>query len=207
VCWTNSALHHEDVWGSGCIYPHFPDLCSSWRCVAALQQEKEPPGTRWVKGSVDPSAYLDDVEKRTFFTLPGLELRPLGRLARSQSLYRLRYPGSYHNACIFYKCLTFNRLVTADNTITPLVSFLHLPRLLLAAARPTTHNLTTAVTGRATAQAVSRWIPTAVWWCGILWWAKVALGQISPRTSVSPAQSTFLLLLHNHLHYHPRLVQ
>jgi hypothetical protein len=27
-------------------------------------------------------------------TLPGLELRPLGSPARSQSLYRLRYPGS-----------------------------------------------------------------------------------------------------------------
>jgi hypothetical protein len=29
----------------------------------------------------------------------------------------------------------------------------------------------------------------------------------SPRTSVSPAQSTIHLLLHNHLHYHPRLAQ
>jgi hypothetical protein len=32
-------------------------------------------------------------------------------------------------------------------------------------------------------------------------------GRSSPRTSVSPAQSTFHLLLHNHLHYHPRLAQ
>jgi hypothetical protein len=38
-------------------------------------------------------AGLDDVEKRKFLTLPGLELRPLVRPARSQSLYRLRYPG------------------------------------------------------------------------------------------------------------------
>jgi hypothetical protein len=29
-----------------------------------------------------------------FFTLPELEFRPLGRPARSQSVYRLRYPGS-----------------------------------------------------------------------------------------------------------------
>jgi uncharacterized protein YbcI len=28
-------------------------------------------------------------------TLPGLELRPLGRPARSESVYRLLYPGSY----------------------------------------------------------------------------------------------------------------
>jgi hypothetical protein len=44
---------------------------------------------------VDPRTALDDVEKRKFLTLPGLELPPdsLGRPARSQSLYRLRYPG------------------------------------------------------------------------------------------------------------------
>jgi hypothetical protein len=44
---------------------------------------------------VGPRAGLDEVEKRKFLTLPGLELLPLGRPARSQSLYRLRYPGSY----------------------------------------------------------------------------------------------------------------
>jgi hypothetical protein len=37
------------------------------------------PGTHWIGGWVDPRAGLDDVEK----TLPGLELRPLGRPARS----------------------------------------------------------------------------------------------------------------------------
>jgi hypothetical protein len=43
---------------------------------------------------VDPRAGLDDVEKRKFLPLPGLELRPLGRPARSQSRYRLSYSGS-----------------------------------------------------------------------------------------------------------------
>jgi hypothetical protein len=41
---------------------------------------------------VDPRAGLDDVEKRKFLPPPGLELQPLGRPTRSQSLYRLRYP-------------------------------------------------------------------------------------------------------------------
>jgi hypothetical protein len=41
---------------------------------------------------------LDNAEKTKFFTLPGLEFRPLGRPARSQSLYRLSYPGSYLKA-------------------------------------------------------------------------------------------------------------
>jgi hypothetical protein len=43
---------------------------------------------------VDPRTGLYDVEKRKFLTLTGLEFRPLGRPARSQLLYRLRYPGS-----------------------------------------------------------------------------------------------------------------
>jgi hypothetical protein len=38
---------------------------------------------------VDPKAGLDNLEKRKFLTLPGLELRPLGRPARSLSPYRL----------------------------------------------------------------------------------------------------------------------
>jgi hypothetical protein len=52
------------------------------------------PGTHWRGGWVDPRAGLDDVDKRKFLTLLGLELRPLGCPVRSQSLYRLRYPGT-----------------------------------------------------------------------------------------------------------------
>jgi hypothetical protein len=37
-----------------------------------------------------PRSGLDDMEKRKFLTVPGLELRSLGRPARSQSLYRLK---------------------------------------------------------------------------------------------------------------------
>jgi hypothetical protein len=43
---------------------------------------------------MDLSAGLDDLEKKKIVTLPELELRPLGRPARSQSLYRLSYPRS-----------------------------------------------------------------------------------------------------------------
>jgi hypothetical protein len=62
---------------------------------AALPPGERAPGTHWVEGWVDPRASLDDLEKRKFLTLPRLKLRPLGRPARSQSLYRLRYPGSH----------------------------------------------------------------------------------------------------------------
>jgi hypothetical protein len=59
---------------------------------------------------VGPRADLDDVEKRKFLTLPGLELQPLGHPSRSQSLYRQRYPG-----CIFLS-LQFNDGVSIETT-------------------------------------------------------------------------------------------
>jgi hypothetical protein len=52
------------------------------------------PGFIWIGGLVDHRAGLDDVKNREFLILPGLELRPLGLPARTQSLYRLSYPGS-----------------------------------------------------------------------------------------------------------------
>jgi hypothetical protein len=52
------------------------------------------PRTLWIGGWVGSIAGLVDMEKRKFLLPPGLELRPLGRPARSQSLYGLRYPGS-----------------------------------------------------------------------------------------------------------------
>jgi hypothetical protein len=36
---------------------------------------------------------------------------------------------------------------------------------------------------------------------------KVAPGQVFSENFGFPCQSTFHLLLHNHLHYHPRLAQ
>jgi hypothetical protein len=44
-----------------------------------------------------PRDDLDGVDKRKILTLPRVELRPLGRPARKQSLYRLRYVGSLIN--------------------------------------------------------------------------------------------------------------
>jgi hypothetical protein len=37
LCFTNSALCHEDVWKSGCIYLRFLDLGTSWRRVVSLK--------------------------------------------------------------------------------------------------------------------------------------------------------------------------
>jgi hypothetical protein len=48
-----------------------------------LYTRGKSPGTDWIGGWVDPRAGLDDLEKRKFFTIPGLELRPLSRPARN----------------------------------------------------------------------------------------------------------------------------
>jgi hypothetical protein len=66
------------------------------------------PCTHWIEGWMDPRAGLDDVEKRTFLTLPGLELRPLGRSARSELLYRLRISADGSWALIELYCQVFH---------------------------------------------------------------------------------------------------
>jgi hypothetical protein len=49
---------------------------------AALPPGERTPGTHWIGGWVDLRAGLEDLEKRKFLNLPGLELRPLDRPAR-----------------------------------------------------------------------------------------------------------------------------
>jgi hypothetical protein len=71
--------------------------CSASRLYRFTPGERAP-STHWIGGWVDPRAGLQDVEKRKFLTLPGVELQALGRLARSQSLYRLSYPGCLHDS-------------------------------------------------------------------------------------------------------------
>jgi hypothetical protein len=46
-------------------------------------RRERAPGTHWIGGWLGPRTGLDDVEKRKFLTLPGLELRPFYHPARS----------------------------------------------------------------------------------------------------------------------------
>jgi hypothetical protein len=82
-----SSLCHEGVWGSRCINSRFLYLDTTWRWVVSftslpLYPRGKYPGTHWIGVWVDPRAGVDDVEKRKFLILTGLELRPLDRLAR-----------------------------------------------------------------------------------------------------------------------------
>jgi hypothetical protein len=102
--------------GSGCIDPGFLDLDTGWRWVVSLtprpvyHREKSPAiPTHEIGVWVDPRTGLDELEKRKFLSIPGLELWALGRPARSQSLYRLRY--------LSYKSLKF--VVKGNELISP----------------------------------------------------------------------------------------
>jgi hypothetical protein len=54
------------------------------------------PGTNLIRGWVGPKTGLEDVEIRKILPQPGLELGSFGRPARSQSVQRLRHPGSIY---------------------------------------------------------------------------------------------------------------
>jgi hypothetical protein len=76
------------------IYPRILDLGNTLRRMDRLPP---PPGgggspqRSCIGGWVGLRIGLDDVGKRTVLTLSGLELRPLGRPAHSQSLCQLLY--------------------------------------------------------------------------------------------------------------------
>jgi hypothetical protein len=100
----------------GCqIYPLVLDLGTNWRWavtftlwplysrrkisrhhLGSLGGPQSQSGRCGEEKILDPTRTrsLDDVERRKFLTLPGLEVRPRGRPARNLSLYRLGYPCS-----------------------------------------------------------------------------------------------------------------
>jgi hypothetical protein len=78
----NSRIKVKLSWGSGCIDPRFLDLGPSWRSVVSFMpfrftSEERASGTHWIGGWLSPRACVDDVGKRKFLTLPGLELQPV----------------------------------------------------------------------------------------------------------------------------------
>jgi hypothetical protein len=59
---------------------------------ALVGGEWSAPGSHWVGGWVGPRAGLDGMEKKKFWSLPGLKLQPLSCPACSQLLYRVPVP-------------------------------------------------------------------------------------------------------------------
>jgi hypothetical protein len=71
--------------------------CSPWDKTSRpglFNPGEGSPGTNWKEGWLGPRFGLEDVEKKKFLTLSGLELRPFRCPVRSQLLYQLRCPDS-----------------------------------------------------------------------------------------------------------------
>jgi hypothetical protein len=98
--------------GSGCIDHVFLTSALVGGEWSVSPPGERAPGAHWIGGWVGSRTGLDDMEKRRFLTLLGLELLPLCRPAHSQPLYRLRYPGSEVNVILKYN--EFPHFVTSQ---------------------------------------------------------------------------------------------
>jgi hypothetical protein len=83
--------------GEGCINQYFLDLGTSCRWVVGFTPRPLYPRGKSPQYPLDrmlcgPQAGLDDVEKIKLLTVPGLELRPLGRLASRHTDYTIPAP-------------------------------------------------------------------------------------------------------------------
>jgi hypothetical protein len=92
----NQIVQSKPIYYYSRSHKHFLDLSTSWRGVISFMPQPLYPRGK-IGDWMGPRTGLDDMEKRNLFPLPGLELRPLSHTARSQSLYRLKYPGSRTN--------------------------------------------------------------------------------------------------------------
>jgi hypothetical protein len=83
------------------------DLGTSWRWVVSFTPLPLYPRWKSPRYPLDrrlggPQSQSGRRGEGKFFTLPRLEHRSLGRPARSQSLYRLSYPGSSYDIILYY---------------------------------------------------------------------------------------------------------
>jgi hypothetical protein len=94
---------------------HWLKVSGQLHTLSALSLRERFPGTHWLGCWVGPITGLDDVEKRKCLPPLRLELRSLGRPARSRSLYRLCYPGCMLLRNVGLAVTTQNAVVRATN--------------------------------------------------------------------------------------------
>jgi hypothetical protein len=79
LCLANEALHHEDVWGSGCIDPRTLDLDTSWESVVKFMRRSLYPRGKNPLYPLDarlsgPQSRSGRRRKEDILSLRGLEL-------------------------------------------------------------------------------------------------------------------------------------
>jgi hypothetical protein len=90
-CWL-TFNGHQDI-----IDPHFLHLCTSWKWVVSFTPRPLYPRGKSPQYPLDvrlcgPQSQSGRRGEEKILDPTGTKTRPLGRPARSQSLYRLRYP-------------------------------------------------------------------------------------------------------------------
>jgi hypothetical protein len=90
-------------------------VSSQLHAPASLPPRKESPVPIWQEVGWAPGPVWTTWRKVKILPLLGLELRPLCRSASSQSLYRLRYPGSKKTALFINTAVRTSK----SNTISP----------------------------------------------------------------------------------------
>jgi hypothetical protein len=81
-------------------------------CSCRFTPGENAPSIHWTGGWVGPRIGLNDLEKRQFLTLQGLELRTLSRPVRGSLLYRLCYAS-------FSVGLVTSRILSTPHSHTP----------------------------------------------------------------------------------------
>jgi hypothetical protein len=94
------AVQDDPLLHNICIDTYFLDLKTNWKWVVNFTPQPLYPQGKSPRYPLDkrlsgPQSQPGRLREEKFLTLPGLDLRPLGRRARSQSLYRLSYPRSH----------------------------------------------------------------------------------------------------------------
>jgi hypothetical protein len=106
---------------SGCIDPHFLDLGTSWRWVVSFTplplytRERAPPYPFYSRLGGPQSRSERYGEVKIFYPTGTRDPAPPGRPARSQSLYRLSYPG-----VLFGRNTMLNRVVIMTDNMSNL---------------------------------------------------------------------------------------
>jgi hypothetical protein len=80
-------LMEEWIYGSTCSWSR-----QYWSWVVSFTPRGKSPDNHCIGDWVGPIAGPDDVEKRKFLAIPGLNSYPSAFHSRSQSVYRLRWP-------------------------------------------------------------------------------------------------------------------